>query len=71
MILYFFCKLFKIIRVKTYIVLPDKSFKQISNIKNTPNIIIFNDKYYNITKEVTEIVNDTLIHNWINLEEMV
>jgi len=72
MISYFFCKLFKIIRVKNYIVLPDKTFKEI-NFKNNANVIYFrkDNKYYNIIKIVSEIVNSTMIYNWIYVEEII
>jgi hypothetical protein len=71
MITYFFCKLFKIIRVKNYIVFPDKTFKEIK-IKNIPDVILFksNNDCYNVVKIVTEIVNDTLNYNWIDVEKI-
>jgi hypothetical protein len=72
MISYFFCKLFKIVRAKQYIVLPDKTFKEIK-IKNIHNVIYFRkeNKYYSIIKVVDEIVNTTIIYTWIYVEEII
>lgn len=70
-ILHFFCKLFKIVRVKTYVVFPDKTKREVK-IKYIPNIIFFKkeEKYYNVIKVVSEIVSDTLIYNWVDLEQI-
>lgn len=70
-ILHFFCKLFKIVRVKTYVVFPDKTKREVK-MKYIPNIIFFKkeEKYYNVIKVVSEIVSDTLIYNWVDLEQI-
>lgn len=69
MFLYFFCKLFKILRVKNYIAFSDGTFKRIY-IKNVPNVIFYKkeNKHYNVIKVVTEVINDTMIYNWISVE---
>lgn len=71
MISYIFCKIFKILRVKNYIIYPDRTFKEI-NIKNIPDVLYFKKegKYFNVIKVSSEIVNDTLVYNWINIEEI-
>ena len=70
-ILHFFYKLFRIVKVKTYVVFPDKTKREI-RIKHIPDVIFFKKEgeYYNVTKVVSEIVNDILIYNWLNLEEI-
>lgn len=72
MISYFFCKLFRIVRVKYYMVLPDKTFKEL-NIKNMPNVIYFRkeNKYYNIIKVIDEVANATMIYSWVYVEEII
>ena len=71
---YFFCKLFGIIRVKNFMVIPGEDKKVEIQIKNIPNILLIrdndNERYYNIIKVVSEIVNDTLIYNWLYVEEL-
>lgn len=67
---YFFCKIFNIVRSKTYLVYPDKSIKEVK-LNYIPNIISIKDenKNYLVTNVLTEIVNETLVYNWIKLEE--
>lgn len=69
MFAYFFCKLFKVLRVKNYIAFSDGTFKRIY-IKTIPDIIFYKkeNKHYHVVKVVTEIINDTMIYNWISVE---
>jgi hypothetical protein len=70
MIMYFICKFLKLTRVRTYLVLPDKTFKRY-NFRIMPNIVFFKSekKYYRITNIVSEIINETLIYVWVNTED--
>lgn len=70
MILYYICKILKLTRVKTYIVFPDKTFKR-CNFRILPNVVFIKseNKYYRITNVVSEIINDTLIYVWVNMED--
>lgn len=70
MIKYIFCKLFGIIRVKNFLVFEDKTFKCI-HIKTVPNIIFLKkeNEYYSVNNVIGEIINDTLVHNWIYVEK--
>lgn len=66
--LYFFCYSLGILRVKTFIVLPNKEYKQVK-LKIITNIIIIDGETYKVNNSVAQIVNKTLMYYWINLEE--
>jgi len=69
---YFFCKLFNIVRERKFIVFSDYSYKEI-HINNIYDIIYLKSekKYYNVIKVASEIINDTMVYNWINVEEFL
>ena len=69
LLLYFFYKIFRLNKVRTYLVFPDKTFKRVY-FKNTPTAIIDNNEYYYVDSNIYEIVSDILINNWINLKKM-
>lgn len=70
MITYIFCKLFHITRVKTFITYPDGKYSRVY-LKTIPNILYMKsaDKYFIVDKVLTEVINETLVYNWIKLEE--
>lgn len=70
MLTYFFCKIFKIVRIKSYIVFEDGTFKQF-NLKFIPDIITYKEtgKMYVVDRVLTEVINSTLTYNWIKVEE--
>jgi hypothetical protein len=70
MVFYFFCKLLGIVRYKYFLVFDDGSKKQI-RIKNNMDYIIFNgdDKIYEVMSVTSEIINYTLIYQWLRVVE--
>ncbi len=70
MFYYLFCKLFNITREKYFLILPNKEFKEIK-LNHVYDVIYLKNenKYYNVVKVTTEVINDTLVYNWINIEE--
>lgn len=71
MLSYIFRKLFGIVKEKNIIITPEKEIIEI-NINKFPNIIYIKDKdkYYRVIKITSEIVNSTLVYNWISVEEI-
>lgn len=69
--LHLFCRIFNIVRVKTFIVFPDKSFIKVK-LSYIPDYFYFKDKDVNyvVTKNVVEIINETLQYRWVNLEKI-
>lgn len=70
-ILYYICRLFGIIRSKTYLVYPDGECRR-SYIKNIPNIIHdrVNNKDYSIISVVGEPINKAMVYYYIKIEEL-
>lgn len=70
MFYYLFCKLFNITREKYFLILPNKEFKEVK-LNHVYDVIYLKNenKYYNVVKVTTEVINDTLVYNWINIEE--
>lgn len=71
-ILYYFCRLFGIIRSKTYIVFPDGNYSR-SYLKSIPNIIHLriNNKDYNVISVVAEPINKAMVYYYIKTEDMI
>lgn len=71
MLPYIFRKLFGLVKEKNIIITPEKEIIEI-NINKFPDIIYLKDrnKYYRIIKITTEIVNSTLVYNWISTDEI-
>lgn len=66
---YLFCKLFNITREKYFLILPNKEFKEVK-LNHVYDVIYLKNenKCYNVVKVTTEVINDTLVYNWINIE---
>ena len=71
MLSYIFRKLFGIVKEKNIIISPEKEIIEIK-INKFPDIIYLKDKnkYYRIIKITSEIINSTLVYNWISVEEI-
>ena len=72
MMKYFFCKIFSILRVKNFLIIQGESEIKEIRLKQIPDIILIKEdgRYYNVIKTVSEIINDTLLYNWITVEEI-
>lgn len=72
MILHFFCKIFRIVRIRTFMIIPGSNEYVMIMVKNMPNAILLRreNKLYNVIRVTSEIVDETLIYNWINVEEV-
>jgi predicted histidine transporter YuiF (NhaC family) len=70
-VLYYFCRLFGIVRNKSYIVFPDGSHERIY-MKIIPTTIHDRNKNrdYNILGVVGEPINKAMIYYYIKLEEL-
>jgi len=71
MLSYIFCFIFKIIRYRYFIVFEDGSTERVY-LKYVPDIIYFPREklYYTVLNETSEIINKTLIYQWIKIEEL-
>jgi len=71
MLSYIFCLVFKIIRYRYFMVFEDGSIKRVY-LKDVPDTIYFSKekKYFTVLNETSEIINKTLIYQWIKVEEL-
>jgi len=71
MIEYIFCLVFKIIRNRYYIVFEDGTSERIF-LTHSPNIIYFSKEhlYYSVQSETSEVINKTLVYNWLKVEKI-
>lgn len=76
MLIYIICKIFGIVRVKHFLIIKGLNSPIEVRIKTIPDSFIIRNELYshqnvfNVVKTTSEIINETLIYNWINVENM-
>ena len=68
-ITYDFCLLLGITRYRYYIIDDNGDIIRLK-IKHIPTTIKYEDKYFMVKGEVTEIINKTLVYVWLKIDKL-
>ena len=71
MLSYIFCFIFKIIRYRYFLVFEDGTTERVY-LRYAPDIIYYPKEqiYYTVQSETSEIIDKTLIYQWLTIEEL-
>ena len=74
-ILYFFCRIFSIIRYRYYITNPETNEVERLFIKKASDYIVIKDKKgisctYRVLNETASLINKTMVYSWLKIEKI-